>query len=147
MAATKRFEPISIGSQEGIPDDARNVEEPRPNTVQTVCKVSLTRTGESRRPLVFPPSKGLRFARPSARRPCVHDEEKGTREGWRKKVVALQLPRKTPPRVRPEKLLCLTNHSRLNEDTSLRSRDSSVSSSICLFPILSVNRVFLSFLF
>lgn len=28
----------------------------------------------------------------------------------------LQLPRKTPPRVRPEKLLCLTNHSRLNEE-------------------------------
>lgn len=127
-----------------------------PNTVQTVCKISLP--GETNRRISnafhFAPSKGLRFARLSARRPCVDDTKR--EEGGRKfeekgstlvqKVVALQLPRKTPPRVRPEKLLCLTNHSRLNEDTSLRSRDSSVSSSICLFPILSVNRVFL-FLF
>lgn len=115
---------------------ARNVEEPRP--MCTVCKVSLRR-GESRRP--FP----LRRASVSRillfRRPCVDQEPRGREEGNARKrkkdrlvqkVVALQLPRKTPPRVSPEKLLCLTNHSRLNENTSLRSRD---SSSIPLSPI------------
>lgn len=110
------------------------------------------RTGESRTPFILPLRRAS-VSRVFLRVVHVSTTRKGKKgEGsWRKKdlvqkVVALQLPRKTPPRVRPEKLLCLTNHSRLNEDTSLRSRDSSVFSSICLFPILSVNRVFL-FLF
>lgn len=126
---------------------ARNVEEPRP--MCTVCKVSLRR-GESRRP--FP----LRRASVSRillfRRPCVDQEPRGREEGNARKRKKDRAEGGSPAAASKNSSSSQPRKTALPNEPFPLKREYEFTLSRFLFDspfsyILSVHRVFLSFLF